>query len=156
MSKEKVLTVGNIAFSRYKKPGAIYRNKITSCLVLWGGKPVAEYIDFGDGTPVHIHVLSGSLFAELQFSEVALGNIAQLENAIQNAITQAELERKLRERVKRDGHIAYRYQVDGEYRYNSQRIDEHSYYLLSKLRESHPSIQFYQRNFENGAWEWMK
>lgn len=147
--KEKTLSVGKVRFSHYCQNDKYYL--MTICLVLYGGRIVCEYINYGDGEPGYLHTLDKTGYATMAKTFACL---ADLEGAIQEKISTFEIERKLRERIKRDGFTAWRYLVDGKYQYRAQKVGEYTWYTIEQWRNRYPSMQFYQRNIENNFWEW--
>lgn len=153
-STAKQLSVGRVRFLRYERtdPHSAQRyNKLTECLVLFGGQRAGEYADYGDGSSVHMHVTNDAVWQAL--AAAYLGEDV-LEKAIQTAIELAETERKLRERVRRDGKLVYRLCRDGRYTYHVREMNAFSNYVPGWIRFFQPSVEFYERN-ERGAWVWV-
>lgn len=156
MAKQKTLTVGKVRFAHYK-PATNGNGQadycMTVCLVLWGGRVACEYINYGDGEPGHIHVNTRAIAVYIAFAK-QFDSYADLERAIQAAIELSETERKLRERVRRDGKLVYRLYREGRYTYHVREMNAFSNYVPGWIRFFQPSVEFYERN-ERGAWVWV-
>lgn len=146
--KAHELMVGKIKFTNYRQAGEWY--KMTTCLVLAHGRLIGEYVNFGDGEPGLFHVLNRSAWRTFS----ATMPVSTLEAVIVAAIQLAETERKLRERVRRDGKLVWRNLIAGQYRYHVVSMNPYTEYLPNWIRARQPMAEFYQ--YQGTNWEWVR
>lgn len=147
--KSKALSVGKVHFFNYQQAGRWYKS--TACLVFWGGRYAGEYENYGDGEPGHMHIIDVPIWTALA---AVFSGEDTLEAAILAEIALFETERKLRERVRRDGCLVWRIPYKNGFKYHAHSMNPCSGYVPDQLRDYHPDVEFYQYN--NGSWRWVK